>query len=383
MADLNRAGPDAIGRKLRVLHVITGLDAGGAEGMLSALLTGRHAPDLEQAVVSLTPGGCHAERLCAAGVAVTELAMRRARPSPGELLGLARRIRAWRPDVVQGWMYHADLAALAALALSGRRPATRLVWGLRCSDLDLGRYGPSLRLTVRACAALSGRPDAVVANSQAGLAAHLRIGYRPRRADVIHNGIDTGVFAPDPAARAAVRRTLGIDPAAPLVAHVARVDPMKDHAGFLAALAGLPGVQALAIGVGTDRLPPAAGLHRLGRRDDVSRLLTAADLVISSSAFGEGFSNALAEGMAAGLPAAATDVGDARLIVGDTGVVVPPGEPAALAAAIGALLGEDPVKRRARAEGARARIVENFPLARAARRFAELNRAHAGPETRR
>jgi len=164
MADLSRAERDARGRKLRVLHVITGLDAGGAEGMLSALLTARDAPDLEQAAVSLTPGGCHAERLRAAGIAVTELAMRRARPSPGELLRLARRIRAWRPDVVQGWMYHADLAALAGLALSGRRPATRLVWGLRCSDLDLGRYGPGLRLTVRACAALSGRPDAIVAN---------------------------------------------------------------------------------------------------------------------------------------------------------------------------------------------------------------------------
>ncbi|MEX0814035.1 MAG: glycosyltransferase [Dongiaceae bacterium] len=376
MADLSR------GRKLRVLHVITGLDAGGAEGMLSALLTGRDAPDLEQAAVSLTPGGFHAERLRAAGIAVTELAMRRARPSPGELLRLARRIRAWRPDVVQGWMYHADLAALAGLALSGRRAATRLVWGLRCSDLDLGRYGPGLRLTVRACAALSGRPDAVVANSQGGLAAHLRIGYRPRRAAVIHNGIDVTAFAPDPAARAAVRRTLGIDPAAPLLAHVARVDPMKDHAGFLAALAGLPGVQALAIGAGTERLPPAAGLHRLGRRDDVPRLLAAADLAVSSSAFGEGFSNALAEGMAAGLPAAATDVGDARRIVGDTGLVVPPGDPAALAAAIGALLGADPAARRARAERARARIVENFPLARAARRFAELYRELAGPETR-
>jgi glycosyltransferase involved in cell wall biosynthesis len=74
--------------------------------------------------------------------------------------------------------------------------------------------------------------------------------------------------------------------------------------------------------------------------------------------------------------------GDARLIVGDTGLVVPPGDPAALAVAIGALLGADPAARRARAESARARIVENFPLARAARRFAELYRELAGPETR-
>ncbi len=219
-------------------------------------------------------------------------------------------------DVVQGWLYHGDLAALLGLALSGRRRTTRLAWGLRCSNLDMDVYGRGLRLVQAACARLSRYPDIVIANSKAGLTTHLALGYRPRRTAVIYNGIDIERFAPDPARRAEVRRSLGIDERAPVIAHVARLDPMKDHQTLLAALGLLPQVHCLAIGAGTETLPDRPNLHRLGRRDDVSRLLPAADFIVSSSAYGEGFSNALAEGMASGLPAIATDIGDARELVG-------------------------------------------------------------------
>src|SRR5712691_12524544 len=135
-------------------------------------------------------------------------------------------------------------------------------------------------------------------------------------------------------------------------------------------MAQLPGLRALLIGAGTENLPAAPNILRLGRRADVARLLAASDIVVSSSAFGEGFSNALAEGMACGLPAVATDVGDAGAIVGDAGLIVPPGDPCALAAAIRTL--EPPAARAARAARARARIVENFAMSRALARYAEL-----------
>jgi glycosyltransferase involved in cell wall biosynthesis len=219
---------------------------------------------------------------------------------------------------------------------------------------------------------LSGWPDLVTANSAAGLNDHLRRGYRPRRSEVVVNGIDVDAFHPDPAAREAVRRELGIADHEIVVAHVARVDAMKDHASLLAAMAELPELRALLIGAGTESLPAAGNVLRLGRRRDVARVLGAADVAVSSSRFGEGFSNALAEGMACGLPAVATDVGDAKLILGDTGLVVPPGDRYALAAALRTLAREPAAVRAERGARARARIVENFAMRRAIERFGEL-----------
>jgi glycosyltransferase involved in cell wall biosynthesis len=178
-----------------------------------------------------------------------------------------------------------------------------------------------------------------------------------------------------------VRSELGIPAETVVVALVARLDPMKDHEGFLAAMAGLPDLRALLIGPGTEQLREAPNVTRLGRRTDVARLFAAADIVVSSSAFGEGFSNALAEGMACGLPAVATDVGDAALIVGDTGLIVPARDPQVLAGAIRALAGEGAAARAERGTKARARIVANFGMKRAVERYAELYASLAVPRS--
>src|SRR5262245_28503129 len=281
----------------RIVHVITDLNLAGAESALTRLVTAQPCLAEESVVVSLLPEGFHAGPLRSAGITVVELDFRKAGGIVGGMVRLARLIARTRPDIVQGWMYHGDLAALLALVASGRRRSTRLAWNIRCSDLDFSRYSRALHLVVRACAALSRVPDLVIANSHAGLVSHRTLGYRPRRAEVVPNGIDTEVYRPDAAARAAVRRELRTAEEAAVVAHVARVDPMKDHAGFLRTMALLPDVHALVAGAGTESLPAAANVHRLGPRADVPRVLAAADLIVSSSAFGEGFSNAVAEGM--------------------------------------------------------------------------------------
>jgi len=353
-----------------VLHVITGLHTGGAEGQLAALAMHNHAAGRDVTVVSLTPGGAHRESLAAAGVPVFDLGMRRGRPSLSALSRLAALIRRVQPAAVQGWMYHADLLATVALILSGRRRATRLFWGVRCSDMDPGQYGAGLRWVIRACAALSRLPDAVVANSETGRDAHRRLGYRPRDFPVIDNGIDTARFRPDVDARAAARGELGLDDATPVLVHVARVDPMKDQATLIAALERLDGAVGLFVGAGTEDLPDRPNIRRLGRRDDVPRLLAAGDAVVCASAFGEGFSNAIAEGMAVGLPAVATDVGDAARLIGDCGRVVPPRDPDALAGAIRAILAGDPKSLGA---AARQRIVDNFSMDKMIQAFDRLH----------
>jgi glycosyltransferase involved in cell wall biosynthesis len=359
-------------RPRKVLYVTAGLRGGGAEAMLARLASARPGVADDITIVSLLPAEAHMERLGAGDVTVVELRFDKAGGIAMGLFKLARLIAESRPDIVQGWMYYGDLAALVALVLSGRRRETRLVWSIRCTAMDWRGYGVGLWLVVQACARLSGWPDVVTANSVAGLKSHLALGYRPRRAEVVANGIDVDEFRPDAAARRAVRTELGVPDDATVLAHIARVDAMKDHGSFLAAMAALPDLSGLLVGAGTENLPVPPNVLRLGRRHDVARLFAAADFVVSSSRFGEGFSNVLAEGMACGLPALATDVGDAKLIIGDTGLVVPPESPDALATAIRTLAAESATARAERGNKARARIVENFTIARAVQRYVDL-----------
>ena len=363
-----------------VMHVITGLGDGGAEAVLTRLVLAQRAAPLAQRVVSLTGGGRYDAELRDAGIPTESLGMRAGRPGPGGLLRLARLIRRHRPGVIQSWMYHADLAALIALALSGRRGQTRLYWGIRAANMALEHYGPLLGATIRACAWLSPYPDAVVANSRAGLAHHLERGFRPRRGLIIRNGIDCARFRPMPEQRAAMRAKLGIPEDRPVAAHVARLDPMKDHATLMAALARAPDVTCLAVGQGTESLTGHDNLVALGRRDDVRPVLAAADMIVSSS-IGEGFPNALAEGMAMGLPAIATEVGDTAELMGPAGgpagVLVPPSDPEALAAGLSALAA-DPERRRQLGALARTRVAETFSLEAMVRAFDELHRTGGG-----
>ncbi|MBF0562094.1 MAG: glycosyltransferase [Alphaproteobacteria bacterium] len=356
----------------KILHVITGLGSGGAERQLTALVRGSGAASLRHVVVSLMDEGIYGAELRAAGVEVHSLGIGRGRASLGAFFRLVRLIRHHRPQVVQTWLYHADLAGLLAAVLGGR---PKVIWTLRCSDMQLDRYAPLTRSIVRVLAHLSRLPAAVIANSAAGLRVHERLGYRPRHTRVIPNGIDTGAFHPDPEARAAVRSEFGISAEVPLIGCLARHDPMKDHAGLLTAFAKC-GDSARLLLAGTGTEPDnksltneifAAGLDpsrviRLGERRDVPRLLAALDLFVLSSAFGEGFPNVVAEAMSCGIPGVVTDVGDAAAILGPCGTVAPPSDPAAMTTAIKKLLALSPDDRTALGLQARHRITARYGL---------------------
>jgi glycosyltransferase involved in cell wall biosynthesis len=144
---------------------------------------------------------------------------------------------------------------------------------------------------------------------------------------------------------------------------------MKDHASFLHAVEGLPHVRAILIGLGTDRLTLPPNVRALGVCDEVERLYAAADLVVSSSAYGEGFSNIIAEGMSTGLIPVATDVGDARAIIGDIGRVVPPRDAGALARALQDMIMLSRYVREDLGQRARHRITTKFSIEDAVSRF--------------
>lgn len=359
---------------LDVLHVIPSLGVGGAEQQLTMLTTTSRSYPFHQRVVYFLDRDGMADQIRGAGVPVDRIAISRAWQAPLALVALARHIRRYRPRAIQSWLYYGDLLAAGALALSGRRGETRLYWGVRCSDITLRDYSRLLRACVRACARFSAYPDAVIANSYAGRAAHLEFGYRAQAFAVISNGIDTERFRPDPDARAQVRRDFGIGETDFVVLHVARVDPMKDHPTLVALAAALPRLRFVAIGEGTEAIAGPANLTCLGVRRDVPQWLAAGDALLSTSRYGEGFSNVIAEAMAAGLPVVATDVGDAKRIIGDAGFLAAPGDRESLQSILSDLVAMSPDNRLALGRRARQRVQDRFSVTASVAAFDALHR---------
>ncbi len=373
---------------MKVLHVITGLNTGGAEMMLCKLLSALRAePGVRSEVISLGPPGPMAAKIAALGVPVASAGMKDGLGALARVARLRAMIRAAAPDVVQTWMAHANL--LGGLAARAAGPAP-VVWNLRQSQLDPASAKPATERVIRLAGRLSRAiPARIVCVSESARRAHAAVGYDAARMTVIPNGFDAGEFRPDPAARAGVRAELGLAPGTPLVGLVARVDPYKDHATFLAAAAGVaeavPGAAFVLAGAGAEAGNPAldgpirdhglAGrVHLLGRRDDVARITAALDVAVSSSASGEGFSNTLGEALCAGVPVAATDVGDAAAIVGAEGRIVPPRDAPALARAIVELLSLTAEARAALGAAGRARMARDHALPAIAARYLALYR---------
>jgi len=355
------------------MHCITGLNTGGAEAMLCKVVSRLPEHGVECRVVSLLPLGPMAGTLQQMGVQVDSLGMKRGVPSPAALWRFFRLIRRWKPDVVQTWLYHADLLGLLAARMAGSVP---VVWNIRCAYMDLSQYRRTTSLVLRLCSWLSRLPSAVLANSEEARRFHRELGYSPQRFEVIPNGFDTALFRPDPEAPRRLRLELGLEHANALIGLVARFDPMKDHATFLQAAGELVRSHAevrfvlcgdgivwsnekLAAMVRENQLENRIFL--LGRRNDIPQLTAGLDIAVCSSK-GESFPNVVGEAMACGVPCAVTDVGDAASIIGDTGVVVPPEDVPALCQGMKSLLERGDAARRELGHCARERILSLYSL---------------------
>ena len=333
-------------------------------------------------VVSVMPPGSMAAPLAEGGIPVDSLRIRRGVPDPRAITRLRRIVRASRPDLLQTWMYHADLLG----GVVGELERVPVVWNVRHSNLDAAVNSRSTRLAARACAAGSRRlPRAVIYCSHAAERTHVDIGYSPPLSRVLPNGFDLNRFTPGRSAREAVRAELSVPEGALLVGLVARYHPQKDHRNFIRAAALFSASHDavfVLVGAGCDagnrelaELVGASGyagrFRLLGQQANVERLVSGFDVAASSS-IGEGFPNAIGEAMASGIPCVVTDVGDSSLLVGDTGLTVPPSDPEALARGWSRMA---ELGRAGRAElGARARrrIEENFSIEAVSERYAAL-----------
>lgn len=371
---------------IKIMHIVTTLSSGGAEAALYRLLSQVSSEaSFANRVVSLTGIGVYGPYLRRLGIPVNSLGMKPGGPKLRSLAMLYRLIKQDMPDILQTWLYHADLLGLLAGRLSG---VHRIVWNVRCSNVDFQYYPRTTRWVFSLLSRLSRLPTAVVANSYEGKEFHRRSGYRPRKWAVITNGFDTKQYRPKPKARSRFRIALGLDESTRIIGMVARYDPMKDHENFFAAArivsADFPNIRFVLCGRDMSRHNSDLKrmiqrnnlkdkIYLLGERSDLPDIFPALDINVLSS-FAEGFPNVLGEAMACGVPCVSTSVGDAAYIIGDTGKIVRPKDPVALAEAWIDLLSISHERRRELGLRARKRIEEKFPISKMARQYVEFYR---------
>lgn len=362
----------------RVLHIISGLTVGGAETALYRLVTNSRGGDYTHAVVALTPGGALGERLRDAGIELTAFDFKSAPVSQFfHLLSLMRRNR---PDIVQTWLYHADMFGGVAARLAGN---PNVIWGIRTTELTAG----DSRFTVvvrKLCAWLSHRiPRAIVCVAEAARRVHAQIGYDADRMVVVPNGFDLSHLVAPADQMAALREQCGFGEEHFVVGTLGRFNAAKDQRNFVRAAAQLAEqhrqLRFLMVGRGLEtsngelmqwinETGHADRFVLLGERADVAVCLAAMDIFCLSSR-AEGFPNAVGEAMAMGVPCVVTDVGDAAMLVADTGVVVPKENSPALAEGIARILAMKPDARKQLGQKARDRILSEFTVERVRERF--------------
>jgi glycosyltransferase involved in cell wall biosynthesis len=373
-------------RPIRIAFVITGLELGGAEMMLWKLLTRMDRTRFEPCVLVLNSeedGMLPAFRQLDAPCEMLGL-----RPGWRALFGLHRlsaALKKYKPDLIQGWMYHANLAA--SLTASRIQPRVPVLWNIRATIMDRRQEKGLTALLIWLGGKFSSSPVRIINNSNTSALEHERLGYSTSNGVILPNGFDTERFSPRQEARQELRKSLGLDEDAMLIGLVARYHPMKDHRNFLhaasivkaahpracfvlageSAAAGNPELTAV---ISECRL--SQSVYLLGRRDDMHLVSAAFDILVSSSSSGEGFPNVVGEAMSCGVSCVVTDVGDCKDVVADTGLVVEPRNAAALAGAITRLIDGGSEMRHALGLRARRRVLDKYSLDSIVRQYEAL-----------
>lgn len=371
--------------KLKVLFIITGLGTGGAEVMLHNLLSNIDRDRFAPTVISLMDKGTYGKKIEQLDIPVHCVGMLLGKPTITSALRLVELVKQTKPDLIQGWMYHANLAA----QFSNLFTATKIpvLWSIHHSLHSITSEKLLTQAIIRFGSWSSKYVSKVAFVSQKSQAQHLKMGYSKANSCVIPNGFDTVKFQPSDEIRRKFRQELNIAETTFLIASLARYHPMKDHANFLEAASLLlkkhPETKFVMIGSEVDyenqtltnligKLGINESVYLLGQRQDIPQIVPALDLVTSSSAYGEAFPMVVGEAMSSGVVCVVTDIGDSKWIVGDTGKVVPAKNPLALAKAWEEIITMDASARLNFSESARNRIVKKFSLERIVRQYEHL-----------
>jgi glycosyltransferase involved in cell wall biosynthesis len=380
----------------KIVHIITDLNGfGGTEATLLRYIVGSRIPlSFHHVIVlkSIGTGNTLGAQMVEAGISVLALEQKKGTMSLRAMLCLYRELRRIAPDVISGWLYHPSLLASALACLLRPRPV--VVWNIRSSSYASLLKAPSRYVAQRLLALLSHwSAPVLVSNSRVAVETHAKAGFdvRPERWTIIHNGVDVGRYSPGQDDGRDVRRELGIPEDAVIIGCVGRFAPEKAYDVMLQALGlalrAMPPqlaarVHLVAIGDGITKENeaflrlnvcgvPLQRMHLLGKRADVPGILRALDVYVLPS-ISEAFPNALVEAMATGIACLATHVGECADVLPAADLVVPPGDPAQLAAGMVRLIEMKPDERRRLGRENRERIVGRFTLKQMAAGFDAL-----------
>ena len=367
---------------MRIVHIITGLGDGGAEHTLFKIC--KYDNINKHIVISLKGPGKYFSLLNKLGIKVYCLNIKFF--SINRFFFLIKLLSDLKPNVVQTWLVHADFLGGITARLAGIK---NIIWNIRYSNFEIGKAKLTTILIIKILAKLSlFIPRSIIINSKRAKKIFTIEGYDKKKLKFIPNGFDLSILKPQKFQKISFKKKLKIKKLLPLIGNVARYDKKKDHLNLLSALSLIraKNVNFCCTLVGSNidknnlslvseikRLKLSNSVKLLGQSDNILQVMNGLDIFVQSSSYGEGFPNVVAESMACGTPCVVTDVGDAGLIVGKTGWIVPPNNPNNLAKAIEKALNEMGSKNwNKRCYKTRLRIKENFNISKMLQSYNEV-----------
>lgn len=369
--------------KKNVVHIITGLGTGGAELMLLRLLRHGSEKDTHQVnvslVISLTTTGTVGKSILDLDIPIIALNIKGLLDIPVGFVRLILVLRKLRPDSVYTWLYHADFFGGLASYFCGIK---NIIWGIRNTQIPQGSIFFT-SLIIKMCSKLSYKiPKHIICCAEAAKETHINLGYCPEKLLVIPNGYDLRAFNPSQNIRMKNRKKLNISDEVKVIGIIGRFDVSKDYHNFVLAASIVSksrfDVRFFMVGKGLDdnNHELMSWINETGHVDNFilfgecqpHDLLAMMDFYCISSKF-EGFPNTVAEAMAMEIPCVVTDVGDAALIVQDTGEVVSAMNPKELADALLRMLELKNIERMRLGTKARNIIETKYSIARIAKKY--------------